>query len=313
MRALSRPVPLAALVLAGALAAWIITVQRMRGMDAGPGTDLGGLGWYVGIWVTMMAAMMLPSAAPMVLLFAKVSGERARRGQAELVPTWIFVAGYLAAWTAYGLVAYGAYRAVVSAGTDWLAWERSGRYVAGGALIAAAVYQLTPLKDVCLRHCRSPLHFILHGWREGRVGAFRMGVEHGAYCVGCCWGLMLALFALGVMSLFWMAVVAVAILVEKVTPQGERLARLFAVALVALGIWVASAPASVPGLVQPDSHGADLARMRMMGMKPGTTPMRGMQPAKTRMQDMKPKKTQMQGMKPAPGRMSATTPSMNTP
>jgi predicted metal-binding membrane protein len=302
MRALSRPVPLAALVLAGALAAWIITVQRMRGMDAGPGTDLGGLGWYVGIWVTMMAAMMLPSAAPMVLLFARVSGERAQRGQAELVPTWIFVAGYLAAWTAYGLVAYGAYRAVVSAGTDWLAWERSGRYVAGGALIAAGVYQLTPLKDVCLRHCRSPLHFILHGWREGRVGAVRMGFEHGAYCVGCCWGLMLALFALGVMSLFWMAVVAAAILVEKVAPQGERLARLFAVALVALGIWVASAPASVPGLVQPDSHGADLARMRMMGMKPATTPMHG----------MKPVKTQMRGMKRTPG-MSATTPSMNTP
>jgi predicted metal-binding membrane protein len=302
MRALSRPVPLAALVLAGALAAWIITVQRMRGMDAGPGTDLGGLGWYVGIWVTMMAAMMLPSAAPMVLLFARVSGERAQRGQAELVPTWIFVAGYLAAWTAYGLVAYGAYRAVVSAGTDWLAWERSGRYVAGGALIAAGVYQLTPLKDVCLRHCRSPLHFILHGWREGRVGAVRMGFEHGAYCVGCCWGLMLALFALGVMSLFWMAVVAAAILVEKVAPQGERLARLFAVALVALGIWVASAPASVPGLVQPDSHGADLARMRMMGMKPATTPMHG----------MKPVKTQMQGTKRTPG-MSATTPSMNTP
>jgi predicted metal-binding membrane protein len=238
----------------------------------------------------------------MVLLFARVSGERAQRGQAELVPTWIFVAGYLAAWTAYGLVAYGAYRAVVSAGTGWLAWERSGRYVAGGALIAAGVYQLTPLKDVCLRHCRSPLHFILHGWREGRVGAVRMGFEHGAYCVGCCWGLMLALFALGVMSLFWMAVVAAAILVEKVAPQGERLARLFAVALVALGIWVASAPASVPGLVQPDSHGADLARMRMMGMKPATTPMHG----------MKPVKTQMQGTKRTPG-MSATTPSMNTP
>ena len=118
MRALARPIPLTALVLAGALAAWIITVQRMRGMDAGPGTDLGGLGWYVGIWVTMMAAMMLPSAAPMVLLYARVSGERARRGQAELIPTWIFVAGYLAAWTAYGLVAYGIYRAIVSAGTD---------------------------------------------------------------------------------------------------------------------------------------------------------------------------------------------------
>ena len=254
VRTLTRPIPLAALVLAGALAAWIITVQRMRGMDAGPGTDLGGLGWYVGIWVTMMAAMMLPSAAPMVLLFAKVSDDRSRRGQAEFVPTWIFVAGYLFAWTLYGLLAYGVYRAVISAGTDWLAWERSGRYVAGGALVAAGVFQLTPLKDVCLRHCRSPLHFLLHGWRQGRTGAVRMGAEHGAFCLGCCWGLMLALFALGVMSLFWMALVAVAVLVEKLAPGGRQLSRVFALALIALGIWVSTAPASVPGLVQPGTQ-----------------------------------------------------------
>ena len=274
MRTLTRPVPLTALVLAGALVAWIITVQRMRGMDAGPGTDLGGLGWYVGIWVTMMAAMMLPSAAPMVLLYARVSGERARRRQAQVVPTWIFVAGYLVAWTVYGLLAYGIYRAVISAGMDWLAWERSGRYVAGGALLLAGVYELTPLKDVCLRHCRSPLHFLLHDWRQGRAGAFRMGLEHGAFCIGCCWGLMLALFALGVMSLFWMAVVAAVILAEKLAPAGDRLTRLFAVALVALGVWVAAAPASVPGLVEPNSHGADLARMKMMHMKPAPMPAR---------------------------------------
>jgi len=213
-----------------------------------------------------------------VLLFAKVSDDRSRRGQAEFVPTWIFVAGYLFAWTLYGLLAYGVYRAVISAGTDWLAWERSGRYVAGGALVAAGVFQLTPLKDVCLRHCRSPLHFLLHDWRQGRAGAFRMGLEHGAFCIGCCWGLMLALFALGVMSLFWMAIVAAVIFVEKLAPQGERLVRVFGVTLIALGIWVASAPASVPGLVQPDSHGADLARMRMMGMKPSHEPMRKMNP-----------------------------------
>src|SRR5581483_3705783 len=170
MRALSRPVPVAALLLAGALVAWIITVERMRGMDAGPGTDLGGVGWYVGIWVTMMAAMMLPSAAPMVLIYAKVS--RGRKGQAGFAPTWIFVLGYLAAWTLYGLVAYGIFRAIVSAGTDYLAWDRSGRYVAGAALAAAGLYELTPLKELCLRHCRSPLHFVLGGWRRGRAGAF---------------------------------------------------------------------------------------------------------------------------------------------
>ena len=240
-------------MLTGALVAWIITIERMRGMDAGPGTALGALGWYVGIWVTMMAAMMLPAAAPMVLLFAKISGSR--REQGAFVPTWVFVAGYLAVWTAYGLAAYGAYRLIVAAGTDYLAWDRAGPYVAGGALIAAGLYELTPLKDVCLRHCRSPLHFVLGGWRPGHAGAFRMGVEHGGFCVGCCWGLMIALFALGVMSLFWMAVVAAGIFVQKILPGGQLLTRVFAVALVGLGIWVAVAPASVPGLVQPDETG----------------------------------------------------------
>src|SRR5438093_6474675 len=104
------PVSIAVLILGAALVSWIVAFDRMRGMDAGPGTDLGGLGWFVGIWVTMMAAMMLPSVAPMVLAFSRVSGERARRGQAELVPAWLFVSGYLAVWTAAGLVAYGIYR-----------------------------------------------------------------------------------------------------------------------------------------------------------------------------------------------------------
>ena len=253
MRALSRPLAPTVLVLTGALVAWIITIERMRGMDAGPGTALGAIGWYVGIWVTMMAAMMLPAAAPMVLLFAKVSD--ARRGQGAFVPTWIFVAGYVAVWTAYGLAAYGVYRLIVAAGTDYLAWDRAGPYVAGGALVAAGLYELTPLKDVCLRHCRSPIHFVLGGWRHGRAGAFWMGVEHGGFCVGCCWGLMLALFALGVMSLFWMAVVAAGIFLQKIVPRGELLTRVFAVALVGLGIWVAAAPSSVPGLVQPDKPG----------------------------------------------------------
>ena len=285
----------AATLLVVALAAWIVTVQRMRGMDAGPGTDLGGLGWFVGIWVTMMAAMMLPSVSPTVMLFARVSREQSRRGQVVLVPTWLFVAGYLAVWTACGLVAYGIYRAFVSAGTDWLAWDRAGPYIAGAALAAAGIYQLTPLKDVCLRHCRSPLHFLLHGWRPGRLGAVRMGAEHGAYCLGCCWGLMVALFALGVMSLFWMAVVAAVILAEKLAPDavlggGRQLSRGFAVALVVLGIWVASAPGSIPGLVQPNSPGAELARMKMMGMEPdsGSKAPTPMQPGMNPMSPMAP-------------------------
>jgi predicted metal-binding membrane protein len=254
-RPLPRQVMLPAAVVAGALLAWVVTYQRMHGMDAGPGTDLGALGWYVGVWVTMMAAMMLPSVAPMVLTFARITETRARRGQAPATPTWIFVSAYLLAWTAYGLVAFGVYRAAKHLAPHFLAWNHGGRYVAGGALALAGLYELTPLKQVCLRHCRGPLHFILGGWREGRTGALRMGIEHGLYCVGCCWGLMLALFGLGVMSLTWMAVIAAIIFAQKVLPAGDRLAPVFAVGFVAFGIWVAAAPASVPGLHVPTAGG----------------------------------------------------------
>jgi predicted metal-binding membrane protein len=266
----------AAILLAAALVAWVVTYERMHGMDAGPGTDLGGLGWYVGIWVTMMGAMMLPSVAPIVMMFAKISEHRREQGRV-FAPTWVFVAGYLIAWTVYGLAAYGLFRLLRWAVGGSLHWHGAGAWVAGGALVVGGLYQLTPLKQVCLRHCRGPVHFVLHDWRNGRLGALRMGVEHGAFCVGCCWGLMLALFALGVMSLVWMAVIAAIILVEKLLPAGEVFARVFAVAIVGAGIWVAAAPASVPGLVQPDSPAAQRARERMhmpggmnkpMGTKP---------------------------------------------
>jgi len=241
----------AAVLVGAALAAWIVTVARMRGMDVGPGTDLGGLGWYLGIWVTMMAAMMLPSVAPMVLLFANVSQEREILRIRHL-PTWTFVAAYFAVWTAVGLAGYSVYRLVTSFDTGFLAWRHAGAYVAGAAIAAAGLYELTPLKRTCLRHCRSPLHFIATGWRSGSLGALRMGAEHGAYCVGCCWGLMAILFALGVMSLLWMAVVAAVIFAEKVLPGGHRLAVPFAVAFVVLGLVVAVAAGHVPGLKQPD-------------------------------------------------------------
>ncbi len=255
------PLSIAALLLALALVSWVVTFDRMRGMDAGPGTDLGGLGWFIGIWVTMMAAMMLPSVSPMVLAFARVSKERSRRGQAAFVPTWVFLGGYLAAWTAYGLLAYGLFRIVDAVAGERLAWDRAGPYVAGGAIVAAGFYQLTPIKDVCLRHCRTPLHFLLHGWHEGKLGALRMGVEHGLYCVGCCWGLMIVLFSLGVMSLFWMAVIAGLIFAEKVFPYGERVTRILAVAFVGLGIWIAVSPGSVPGLTDPADPGNPSMRM----------------------------------------------------
>ena len=133
----SRPALVASL-LAAALVAWIVTVQRMRGMDAGPGTDLGALGWYIGIWMTMMAAMMLPSTAPSVVMFSRV-----RDG----AHTWVFVLGYLLAWAGYGLAAYAVYRGIRASAPSFLAWDDRGPWVAGGALIAAGLYQLTPLKS----------------------------------------------------------------------------------------------------------------------------------------------------------------------
>ncbi|HET8893659.1 MAG TPA: DUF2182 domain-containing protein [Gaiellaceae bacterium] len=236
-------------MLGAALGTWAVTAWRMRGMDAGPGTDLGSLGWYLGVWVTMMAAMMLPSALPMIQLFDHV----ARRSAAgpRRFSTSAFVSSYLAVWTAYGLVAFALYRAVTAMHLGFLAWNRAGPYVAGGSIALAGLYELSPLKSVCLRHCRSPLHYVLGGWRQGVVGAVRMGMEHGGYCVGCCWGLMLVLFALGVMSLFWMAVVATLIFVQKALPFGPHMTRIFAIAFLTLGLWVALAPATVPQLTQP--------------------------------------------------------------
>ena len=244
-----RPQAVVTLVAAGALAAWIVTVARMRGMDMGPGTDVGGLGWFLGIWVTMMAAMMLPSALPMVLLFGRIANGRGSRG--TLASTIAFVVGYLGAWTAFGLVAFGLARLVRGLEPGFLSWDEQGPIVAGSALVAAGLYQLTPLKRLCLRHCRSPLSFVVRHWRDGPVGAARMGTAHGTYCVGCCAGLMLILFALGVMSLLWMAIVAALVFAEKVVPAGDKLAPLIALALVGVGIWVAVDPGSFPGLVQP--------------------------------------------------------------
>lgn len=240
----------AIVVVAVALAGWIVSTERMRGMDMGLGADLGSISSFLGLWVTMMAAMMLPSALPMVLLFARVSRGRRAAGR-HAPPTAAFVAGYLLVWTASGAAGYLLYRSIAAADLGFIGWERRGPLVAGAALAAAGLYELSSLKRTCLRHCRGPLHFVLGGWRPGTTGALRMGIEHGAYCLGCCWGLMLILFALGLMSLTWMAVVTAIVFVEKVLPGGDRLRLAVAAALVGLGIWVASAPESVPGLGMP--------------------------------------------------------------
>jgi predicted metal-binding membrane protein len=258
-----RQLALAAALLTLAIVAWLVTGDRMGGMDAGPGTDPGSLGFYVGIWVVMMAAMMFPSIWPMVAVYARVESGARTRGNP--LPVALFVGGYLAAWTAFGLAAYGVLELGRSLSIDALAWDSAGPYVAGGVILAAAAYELTPAKDVCLRRCRGPVDFVLGYWKAGHRGALRMGVEHGAWCVGCCWALMAALFALGMMSLWWTAFVAAVIAVEKLLPWKAIASRGVAALLAVLAIGVAVLPERVPGLTLPDSPAAHDAMMRMMG------------------------------------------------
>jgi len=224
---------------------------------------------------------MLPAIAPMLLLFDKVSAERARRGRA-VVPTWVFASSYLAVWAAYGIVAYALYRGVDALHLGFLAWNRGGPYVVGALLVLAGAYEVTPLKSVCLRHCRSPMHFVLGGWRNGTGGALRMGIEHAAYCVGCCWGLMVVLFGLGFMSIVWMGVIAALIFAQKILAFGNRLPRIFALAFAVMGVWIGVAPGTVPGLTEPDSVAASRARMRMMHDNPESG---GMQTRPSRIED----------------------------
>jgi predicted metal-binding membrane protein len=239
-------------LLALAAFGWVVTDVRMRGMDAGPGTDPGALGFYVSAWVVMMAAMMFPSIAPMVLAYARIS-PRMHAAHPRHGTVAVFVGGYLLAWTAFGLAAYGLFVGVRAVGGSVLGWHRAGPYVAGGVIVLAALYQLTPAKDACLRRCRSPLAFITDEWRDGHRGALVMGALHGAWCVGCCWGLMAALFAVGVMSVGWMVFVSVLIAIEKLIPWPRPANYAIAGLLVALGLGVALAPNRVPGLILPES------------------------------------------------------------
>ena len=274
---LRRPPPLPGLIQFGlifglfllAALGWVVTDERMAGMDAGPGTDPGALGFYVTAWVVMMAAMMFPSIWPMVVMYRRVQeGKRERGKDTETGALTFFVGGYLLTWTALGLVAYALFETGRALGVDALSWDRGGAYLAGTVIIAAAVYQLSSLKDVCLSKCRSPFTFLLTAWRPGRLGALRMGVEHGGWCVGCCWALMAALFALGVMSVGWMVFIAALIATEKLLPWKAIANRGIAVLLLALGIAVAFAPEDVPGLTLPDSPEAARA-MEAMGMEEG--------------------------------------------
>jgi predicted metal-binding membrane protein len=246
---------LVALLFALAGAGWWWTAIQMRGMDNGPWSSLGTVGWFLAVWVVMMAAMMFPSVAPTVALYSRMAG-----GRSPLSPL-AFVAGYLVTWAGVGVLAFALAAAGGAVAGNVLAWDRAGRWVAGATLVLAAVYELTPLKDVCLGKCRSPLGFLLGAWREGPRGALQMGAKHGAWCVGCCWALMASLFALGVMSVFWMVVVAVLIAVEKTLPWRRAATYGTAAILLVLGVLVLAAPDAVPALTIPGAGSMD----RMMG------------------------------------------------
>src|SRR3954470_7394041 len=253
---------LVAVLFALAAVGWWWTVRQMQGMDQGPWSGLGTLGWFLGVWVVMMAAMMFPSVAPTVALYSRMTRRRSP------VSPLLFVTGYLVTWAAAGLVAFGLLTVLDRLAGDVLAWDRAGRWVAGGTLVVAAVYELTPLKDVCLGKCRSPLGFLLGAWRDGPRGALEMGVKHGAWCVGCCWALMASLFALGLMSIVWMVFVAALIAMEKTLPW-RRVATLgTAAVLLVLGMLVLASPSAVPALTIPSDGGAGMSHMQMDRLGP---------------------------------------------
>jgi predicted metal-binding membrane protein len=255
-------VPIVGALVALAALAWWSTSARMAGMDAGPGTDPGTLGFFATTWVVMMAAMMFPSIAPMVVAYAGLESGRRERGLGVgRTATPAFVASYLLLWAAAGLLGYAALKLGRQIDGGLFSWHRAGRWTAGAVLAAAAVYQLTPIKHACLRRCRMPHGFLATEWRDGRGGALRMGALHGAWCLGCCWALMAGLFALGAMSVPWMIVITALIAAEKLLPWGALATAAVTALLVALAIGMAVAPAHVPGLTVPSSHGMAMPAM----------------------------------------------------
>ena len=187
------------------------------------------------MWVVMMVGMMAGAAAPMLLLFA---GAQAGRGSPTPMALPLFGLGYLTVWVGFSACAALAQEALHRAAMLSPAMAASSPRLSGAILIAAGVYQLTPFKGACLTRCRSPLGFLMTGWRDGAFGAFRMGLAHGTYCLGCCWALMVVLFAVGVMNLLWVAALTVLVFMEKVGPVGAGVARAAGVAMIVFGIYL---------------------------------------------------------------------------
>ena len=215
----------------------------MEAMDMGGGQIMLMLPeWSFGyglivfaMWTVMMVAMMLPSTAPVTLLVASIARKRAAAGGTFGAGTALFVLGYLTVWCAFAAVATALQWVVDEAGLMSDTMALANRIVAGIVLVAAGLYQWTPLKQACLRHCRSPLDFLLFHWREGGLGALTSGLGHGAFCLGCCWMLMALLFVGGIMNLAWIAAIALLVLIEKTLPRGDWMGRIIGAVLVAWG------------------------------------------------------------------------------
>jgi predicted metal-binding membrane protein len=239
--------------LAWAYVVYLASAMSAGAMSAMPGMpDMPGMaatmpnvqpwslvdfGAMFAMWAVMMVAMMLPSATPMILLYERVGRHRASTAR-PAQSVWIFVSGYILAWAGFSLVATLANWALHSGGLLSAMMGNATPRVGGTVLLIAGIYQWTPLKHACLTHCRSPIGFLGEHWRDGSLGALRMGLYHGTYCVGCCWLLMALLFVLGVMNLVWIAVLTVFVLVEKAAPYGTAIGRAGGVAMIAWGLWL---------------------------------------------------------------------------
>jgi predicted metal-binding membrane protein len=254
-----RLVVMGGLLLITVLAWWWVLIGSGTGMSAvsmttwqfpPPAHEPVFESWSVGyalvmffMWWIMMIAMMTPSAAPMILLYGRAYRHEQRQGKLAtgVVPTFVFALGYLMSWAAFSLVATGLQWSLERAGLvhQMMMWSISPFFTAG-LLIAAGLYQLTPLKTVCLEHCRSPTQYLARHFKPGTLGALRIGWKHGLYCLGCCWFLMALLFAGGIMNLLWIAGLSIYVLVEKVAPKGQLIARTAGVAMVLVGLWVAA-------------------------------------------------------------------------
>jgi predicted metal-binding membrane protein len=261
------------LLLALAAGAWAVLVwQSDADMDMTMASSTMGLRapLFLAIWVIMMVAMMFPTAAPMILTFHKVQAGKRRRGDG-FVSTWVFVAAYILVWTLAGVAAYAGALAVEVIAVRAALSPAAAARIGGAVVILAGIYQLTPLKDLCLSKCRTPITFIMTSWRDGTAGALRMGLLHGAYCLGCCWLLFAILFPLGIMNIGAMAGITLIIFAEKTLPWPRLAPYAAAFALVLYGALVIASPQLLPTF-QKDAGAAKPAEMQMMMPGSGSAP-----------------------------------------